>query len=203
MTWATQPTADESDAGSSKSDAGAWASIDVSSYVTDLLSHGATDYGLMLSGDGSGAATWKRLAASDAGGSAQFGPRLVVTWSGLRPAGQPVAAGGVAGARLTWTAPALAGTQTRFQIQISHDGFATIDIDSGSVKGRDGKLNEWLLTSGASLSGDSYEWRVRAKYGTDSAWSPWSNPVLISAPAPPGYEYSESGSVPHAAAGAF
>jgi hypothetical protein len=203
VTWSTQPTADEADTARSTSDGGAWASIDVSSYVTGVLSHGATDYGLMLSGNDSGAATWKRLAASDSGDSAEYGPRLVVTWSGLRPTGQPVTQGGVAGTRLTWTSPAIAGGQLRFQVQVSHDGFATVDVDSGTVKGKAGKLNDWLLTANATLPGGTYEWRVRSKYGADTAWSPWSPPVSIAAAAPSGYVYSEDGSVPHAAAGAY
>jgi hypothetical protein len=181
-TWTLQPSVDKSDVMSATSDAGEWTSIDVSAYMTDVLSTGAPDYGLMLSGDGSGSNTWKRLGASDSGEQSQFGPRLVVTWSGMRPTAQP---GTVIASPLTWSSPLLAGQQMRFEVQVSHDGFATVDIDSETVKGKAGKANGWSLPDDAAASGGTYEWRVRVKYGADSAWSPWSNaaPVTIT-PAP-------------------
>ena len=177
LTWATQPTADDTDSATIESAPGAWTSIDVSNYLTDVLSRGQPDYGLVLSGDGSSAATWKRLAGSDAGENADFGPRLVVTWSGLRPTGADVAPAyeSVGPTILTWTNPQLAGSQVRFQVEVSHDGFATTDVVSGTVKGKAGKLSQWTVPAQA-LTGGTYEWRVRAKFGDGNSWSDWSAP---------------------------
>ena len=181
LTWTTMPAADNLDAQSVLSTGGTWTSLDVSNYVTDLLSRGVTDYGLVLSGDQTASGTWKRLAASDAGEAAQFGPRLVVTWSGMRPA--PAAATPTSSASapptLTWTQPQLAGAQLRFEVQVSHDGFVTIDEGSGTVKGKLGKVGEWTPSVDALPASGTYEWRVRAKYGTSTAWSSWSTPATF------------------------
>jgi len=194
LTWTTMPSADDPDAQSVTSASGTWSSLDVSAYVTDVVSRGMPDYGLVLSGDNSTKGTWKRLAASDAGATAEFGPRLVVTWSGQRPTAQPVAASdpGTA-ATLTWTQPQLAGAQARFEVQVSHDGFATVDADSGTVKGKLGKAQSWMLASGSLTSSGTYEWRVRARYGADGAWSEWSAPVSFDYALPAGFE------IPHGA----
>jgi cell wall-associated NlpC family hydrolase len=180
LTWTTQPALDEAqqDQGTVSDESGSWSTLDVSSYVTGVLSQAQPDFGLALSGDGSAAATWTRFAASDAGNSAEYGPRLVVTWSGLRPS--PVAVANVPDApsgtlpALTWTQPQLAGAQSRFEVQVSHDGFTTIDVDSGSVNGKAGKLAAWTMPANSLTSGGSYSWRVRVKYGTDKTWSAWS-----------------------------
>ncbi len=114
LTWAAQPTSDATHALPATSEAGSWSSLDVSSYVTDILSHGQSDYGLVLSGDTSSAGTWKRLAGSDAGVSAEYGPRLVVTWSGLRPVGQATApASDSTSTTLTWQNPLLGAAQSK------------------------------------------------------------------------------------------
>ena len=174
LTWSARPAVDEADAMTVQGTAGKWTSVDVSSYLTDVLSRGQADYGLMLAGDETAKSTWDRLAASDAGASAEFGPRLVVTWSGLRPtAGTAATASSPTPTTLTWANPLLAATQIRFEIQVSHDGFATVDVDSAAVKGKAGKMTQWTLSTG-SLTGGTYQWRVRAKYGTEKGWSPWS-----------------------------
>ena len=86
VTWMTRPFTDLLNAPAELGEAGTWSSVDVSSYVTDILSHGMLDYGLALTSEASAAGGWTRIAASDAGDTAQYGLRLVVTWSGLRPA---------------------------------------------------------------------------------------------------------------------
>jgi hypothetical protein len=177
MTWLTRPTANDTDAVSVTSEPGAWSSLDVSTYVTDILSRGQADNGLVLSGDDTTNGTWKRLAASDSGDAAQFGPRLVVTWSGMRPtafASTPTSGASTTAPTLSWANPQLAGAQVRFQIQISRDGFATIDASSGTVRGAAGKLRQWTVPSGALSSAGLYTWRVRARFGTDKTWSDWS-----------------------------
>jgi hypothetical protein len=191
LTWSARPTVDETDAMTVQGTAGAWTTVDVSSYLTDVLSHGQADYGLMLAGDETAKSTWDRLAASDAGASAEFGPRLVVTWSGLRPtAGTAAPASSTTPTTLTWANPLLAAAQMRFEIQVSHDGFATVDVDSGAVNGKAGKLTQWTLSTG-SLTGATYQWRVRSKYGTAKGWSPWSaTQTVVVTPAHQPYPHS-------------
>ena len=178
VVWASQPTADDADSATFTSAPGAWTSLDVSNYVMDVLSRGQPDYGLVLSGDDTSSATWKRLAASDAGDSAEFGPRLVVTWSGPRPtaAAGASATNDTALPTLTWTNPQLAGIQARFQVEISHDGFATVDVASGTILGTDGQVNQWAVPADALTGAGTYEWRVRARFGDGTTWSDWSTP---------------------------
>jgi hypothetical protein len=179
LTWSTRPSVDEADAMTVDGAAGAWTSIDVSSYITDVMSRGQLDYGLVLAGDASPKSTWDRLAASDAGANAEFGPRLVVTWSGLRPtAGVASPAAGTTSTTLAWTNPLLSAAQLRFEVQVSRDGFATTDADSGVVKGKAGKMTQWTPPT-TELEAGSYQWRVRARYGTDKAFSAWSTAQII------------------------
>lgn len=180
LTWADKPSASTTELAPLKTTAGTWSTIDVSTYVTDVLSRGLPDYGLMLAGTEGASGSWKRLAASDDGEQAQFGPRLVVTWSGLRPTateapGTATAATGTA-PTLTWTNPELASEQTRFQVEVSHDGFATTDATSGTVKGANGSLDQWTVPPGSLTVANTYEWRVRAQFGTQKTWSEWSTP---------------------------
>jgi hypothetical protein len=191
LTWSTRPTVDEADSMTVQSTAGKWSSIDVSSYVTDVLSRGQADYGLMLAGDETAKSTWDRLAASDSGANAEFGPRLVITWSGLRPtAGTAAPASASASTTLAWTNPMVAASQMRFEVQVSHDGFATIDGDSGTVKGKAGKDTQWTMPT-SSLSAGSYQWRVRVRYGTDKSWTAWSTAKTIQiTPLHPVYPHS-------------
>jgi cell wall-associated NlpC family hydrolase len=178
VTWATKPATDDANALNVTSEAGSWSSLDVSGYVADVLSHGLPDFGLSLAGDDSTNGTWKRLAASDDGADAEFGPRLVVTWSGLRPtatATDPAALdAGTSSPTLAWTEPQLAGPQTTFDIQISRDNFATTVFDSGAVKGKNRNAAQWTVPGVAITVNGDYAWRVRVKYGTDKSWSPWS-----------------------------
>jgi cell wall-associated NlpC family hydrolase len=196
VTWLTQPTADDEDALTVTTEGGAWSTIDVSAYMTDVLSRGMADYGLVLSGDGSAGTSWKRLAGSDAGGNAEFGPRLVVTWSGLRPSALP--ADPAAAGTLSWASPSFAAPQARYQVEISDDGFATAATASGTVKGQAGKAASWSVPPDA-LGDGAYEWRVRVKYGTDTAWSPWSTPASLTVGVPALSGAGDGVLVPHGA----
>jgi len=191
LTWSVRPTVDSADAMTVQGTAGTWTSVDVSSYVTDVLSRGQSDYGLMLAGDETAKSTWDRLGASDAGANAEFGPRLVVTWSGLRPTGGVAApASSSTATTLAWTNPLLAAVQTRFEVQVSHDGFATVAVDSAAVKGKVGSLTQWSLPTN-TLAGGTYQWRVRATYGPDKTWSAWSSAqTLVVVPAHQPYPHS-------------
>jgi len=195
LTWDTKPLTDDLDPLAITSAPGDWSSIDVSSYVSDVLSRGATDYGLALAGDETTTGTWKRLAASDAGETAEFGPRLVVTWSGLRPtatAATPAPDAFLTLPTLTWSQPQLAGPQSRFQVEVSHDNFATTDLSSGTVKGKSGKKMSWTIPNGSLTYGGAYAWRVRVKYGTDKTWSAWSATQIFALSFPHSYLF-----VPH------
>ena len=195
LTWATRPATTDDNSVKVTSEAGSWSSLDVSSYVTDVLSRGVPDYGLELAGDDTTTGTWKRLAASDTGATGEFGPRLVVTWSGLRPTTTIVPVTdpaalvvGTATPTLTWSQPQLAVQQVRFQVQASRDGFATTLVDSGPVKGSAGHEMQWAVPAAAITSNGTYSWRVRVRYGTDKAWSSWSTPqsfVVTTVFAPP------------------
>lgn len=186
LTWNTRPVTDV-DLGELAGTAGQWTALDLSGYVTDILSRGATDFGLMLYGAEDATGTWKRLVAGAGAGSPELGPRLVVTWSGLRPS--PAVAPAVAPdiehvpeAELTdpnalapfaWTLPEIAPEQTRYEVQVSADGFATVSSGSGVIKGRLGKAMEWALPADALSTSGDYAWRVRVRFG-DQGWSEWS-----------------------------
>ena len=124
--------------------AGEWASLDVSEYVTDTLSRGATDFGLALGGAADSGATWQRLVGGDDGMGAEYGPRLVVTWSGLRPTALE-SIEGTDPQLLGWSLPAIAGEQQRFQVQVSHDAFATADFESATIKGKAGRAMAFTM----------------------------------------------------------
>ncbi|HEY5520350.1 MAG TPA: DNRLRE domain-containing protein [Candidatus Limnocylindrales bacterium] len=193
LDWANRPATSATDIGQLTGAAGAWAALDVSDYVTGVLSRGQADFGLLLAGDGTKAAAWERLAASDAGAAAEFGPRLVVTWSGLRPAALPLVAAPGAdwsiAPTLTWAKPQLAPAQVRYEVQLSLDSFATVAFDSGAIKGKHGATESWTLPADVANAVGDYQWRVRARYGSDATWSPWSSPQPLTISGPP---------VPHA-----
>jgi hypothetical protein len=187
VTWMTRPVVDTANDQTATSKAGTWADLDVSGYVTNILRHGVPDYGLALSSVETAAGTWTRLAASDAGGTAEFGPRLVVTWSGLRPstAGMPAGTPPLQIApRLTWWHPSISRAQWRYQVQVSRDGFATFVAESGTVKGALGKTNAWQVPASVLKASGTYSWRVRTKASKDSGWSAWSNTQTFAFGAP-------------------
>ena len=159
LTWSSRPEAGE-EVISATSDAGSWSNIDVSSYVADLVA-GSDDFGLVLAGDESGATTWKRFVASGAAAELNLGPRLSITWSGLRATGL-APSGLTTSAHVTWSHAGLATDQRRFQVQVSRDAFATTVAESGTIKGRTGKLSSWAAPSGSFTQGASYSWRFES-----------------------------------------
>ena len=179
LTWNTRP-----ETGAQLADwtstASAWSSVDVSDYVANVVSRGAADFGLALSGQTGGGASWQRLIAGDGGGS-EYGPRLVVTWSGLRPS----AIAGDDSASVAWSQAAIASAQVRYELQLSRDNFATVAFDTGSVGRKAGGATAWTVPQDAGLQPASYQWRVRVRYTSDRAWSAWSA-VRVLAYAGPG-----------------
>ena len=139
MTWNARPEAGDQVV-SATSDAGSWSNIDVSTYVAGLVA-GTDDFGLVLAGDQSGAATWKRFVASGQAAELNLGPRLSITWSGLRPTGL-APSGFTTSSHISWSHAGLATDQRRFQVQISRDAFATVAIESGTIKGRSGNESQ-------------------------------------------------------------
>ncbi len=173
LTWNSRPEAGD-EVISTTSDTGSWSNIDVSTYVADLVA-GSDDFGLVLAGDDSGATTWKRFVASGAAEELNLGPRLSITWSGLRPTGIGPS-GLTTSAHVTWSHAGLATAQRRFQVEISRDEFASTVVESGTIKGHTGKLSSWATPDGSLTQGAQYSWRVRVMYESDSEWSEWSTP---------------------------
>lgn len=173
LSWNARPAIADI-VGGVETTAGEWAAMDVTTYLWAVLG-GAPDYGLVI-GAGAKPGAWLRLVAQQGADPAGIGPRLAVTWSGLRPAAAGSADWSVA-PRLSWTSPALAAEQDRFRVQVSSDGFQTLVAESGTVKGDAGRLAEWSVRAERLADGQSYQWRVSVKYETDRTWSAWSDPA--------------------------
>lgn len=182
VTWNARPAAGD-ELISTTSDAGVWSDVDVSAYVAELMA-GATDYGLVLAGDDSGAVTWKRFVAEGQFGEDDLGPRLSVNWSGLRPSAVAPAGSTVLAPTLSWSHAAIAPAQSRFQVEISRDGFATSVVSSGTMKGRRGTATQWASPTKSLTQGATYSWRVRVKYEGSKTWSAWSTPQTFTYAAP-------------------
>jgi hypothetical protein len=88
LSWLTQPPA-ETDLGNVSLSAGQWSSLDLTASVVERAA-GTPDYGLKLATAQPGPGSWTRLIARDQSEEIAFGPRLVVTWSGLRQTLGPV-----------------------------------------------------------------------------------------------------------------
>ena len=173
LTWNSRPEVGV-EVISTTSDTGSWSNIDVSTYVAGLVA-GSDDFGLVLAGDDSGATTWKRFVASGSAAEFNLGPRLSITWSGQRPTGL-APSGFTTSGHISWSHAGLATDQRRFQVQISRDAFATIAVESGTIKGSSGKESQWSAPSASLTRGATYSWRVRVRYVSDSGWSEWSTP---------------------------
>ena len=179
LTWNTRPASDV-DLGQLVTSKGAWSDADLTAYVQDVLG-GTADYGLMLHATGTGSETWKRLVAESGAGADGLGPRLVVAWSGLRPRAVTDSAVATATATssrtATWSHPALAPAATGYQVEVSNDDFKTVTVVSPRSAVGDAAATSWTIPSDALQAGQTYAWRVRAKYGDDTAWSDWSDPA--------------------------
>jgi hypothetical protein len=171
VTWETKPSA-VSDSEQYESTQGEWTSFDVASYVRDVASGVAADYGLVLHADAAGRGHWKRFVAESGLDGGALEPRLVVGWSNLRPS---VAAATPAGSSvvIAWSNSALAPSASRIQIQVSRDGFATV-ASTISVESDDALAGSTALPVGDLVRG-TYSWRVRGRYGAGMKWSVWSD----------------------------
>jgi hypothetical protein len=167
LTWLTQPLAD-TDLGSLTLTAGEWASLDLSETPA---------YGISLAAAQPRAGSWTRLIARDQSDEIAFGPRLVVTWSGLRPTLVLTPDSSAFAPVLAWSNAPVAGEQDRFEVQVSADGFATTVAASGVAKRAAGLATTWVLPTSGLKQGD-YLARVRTR-STEDNWSEWSEPYAF------------------------
>lgn len=176
LSWELRPTID-AELGRFETRAGQWSDIDVSAHVGEVLSGLVADYGFRLHADGGGRGSWKRIVGAGDGAADSLGPRLVVTWSGLRPTAAGVAqqAGDIT---LSWSQPALAPPVTRWQVEVSADNFATT-IATGKARGAAAAEAAWTMAIDELDSTTEYSWRVRTKYGKRTPWNPWSEPATF------------------------
>ncbi len=172
LTWNTRPLAD-AELTTFETIQGTWSAMDVSAYVQSVTSGATPDYGVVLHADDQGRGHWKRFVVESALGAGMLEPRLVVNWSGLRPlAGAAVETTG-ATQTLAWSNSAIAAEATRYQVQVSDDGFETV-LSSARIKGTAVAENAWTAAR-RDLGTGTFQWRIRAKYGEDADWSAWSD----------------------------
>ena len=181
VTWDTRPTASDA-ALTFDTTQGSWTAMDVSAYVQSVASGAAPDYGLALHADAAGRGYWKRFVAESPSGAGTLEPRLVVHWSGLRPAPAAQTFTYGSNAVLAWSNQGLAPAATRLQLQLSLDGAV---VSRTRVKGDAAEQNTMTIST-SDLGPGTYSWSVRAKYGDDTDWSNWSDAgtFTIAAPEP-------------------
>lgn len=167
VSWLSQPMA-ETDLGSMTLQASEWARIELAE---------APAYGFMLAAAQPGPGSWTRLIARDQSAEIAFGPRLVVTWSGLRPTLGLAADSTSLAPILAWTRPDVAGEQTRFEVQVISDDYATVAAESGIVRGARGAAATWALRTDGLAHG-TYGARVRFR-SAEVGWSDWSAPFTF------------------------
>ena len=175
LSWLTQPPAD-TELGSVTLTAGQWSSLDLTASV---LAHaaGTPGYGLVLAAAHPGPGSWTRLIARDQSEEIAFGPRLVVTWSGLRPTLGVAPDSLPLAPVLAWTNAPVAAEQQRYEIQVSTDDFATIAASSGVARGDSGLVTTWVPPAD-ELEQRKYLARVRTR-SAEYGWSEWSEPYAF------------------------
>ena len=97
----------------------------------------------------------------------------MVHWSGLKPAATPTTEVIASSAVLKWANAGLAPAAVRAQVELSRDGFATIDSQA-TLKSSDAAAGSLVVTT-FDMAPGTWSWRVRTKYGNGSQWSDWSN----------------------------
>jgi hypothetical protein len=177
LTWNTRPAADP-ELTTFETTQGNWSAMDVSTYVQSVTSGASADYGLVLHADEQGRGYWKRFVVESAMGSGMLEPRLVVNWSGLRPLPATASVTTEATQTLAWSNAVIAADATRYQVQVSDDGFNSV-LSSARIKGAAVTENAWTVARDEFGLG-TFDWRVRARYGDSTEWSAWSEPASFS-----------------------
>ncbi|MEO6351253.1 MAG: DNRLRE domain-containing protein [Candidatus Limnocylindrales bacterium] len=173
VTWNSKPGVDQVQTEVDTAQ-GQWSAMDVSYYATAIIYGHAPDYGLVLHATGEANDHWKRFVAETTAGAGALEPRLVVHWSGLRPAASLPVTIDNATTAATWVHSAVAPDAWRVQVQISADGFQTLFVDERLKKANAALTSLNVATT--DLAPGTYSWRVRARYGEGVAWSEWSDP---------------------------
>ena len=163
LSWLSRPPA-EMDLGSVSFEPGEWARVDLAE---------TPEYGVVLAAAQPGPDTWTRLIARDQSDEIGFGPRLVVTWSGLRPTLGSAPESAALAPVVAWTNAPVASEQHGFEVQVSADDFATTVAESGIVRGQAGSVTTWILPTDRLAYGD-YAARVRTN-SDETGWSEWSD----------------------------
>ncbi|CAN5615616.1 hypothetical protein BH23CHL7_BH23CHL7_07900 [soil metagenome] len=174
ITWNNRPAGGEY-LGPFATTPGEWADIDVTDYLAGVLA-GDPDSGLRLHASDAGRQGWKRFVAAGTDATA-LEPRLVVHWSGLRPAPLVTSTAAPSDLVLAWTHADLAPEQARFEVEVFGGETDAALFGSGVVRGAVGRTSAWAVPTDELTVGESYSWRVRIRYGSKRApWSEWSLP---------------------------
>lgn len=177
LTWDTRPLLDPTLAQFDTTQ-GEWSAMDLTAYAQGVITGALPDYGLVLHTNDAGRDYWKRFVVESTLGGGALEPRLVVTWSGLRPVVGAAATVTDAGVDVTWSQPGLAPDPWRVQVQVSRDGFESVLAES-RLKGDRAAASAVALAVDERAPG-MYLWRVRAKYVEGGTWSAWSDPGIYS-----------------------
>jgi hypothetical protein len=172
LTWNTRPSSTD-EAATFETTQGAWSGMDVSTYVADVVAGTAPDYGLVLHANDEGRGHWKRFVAESDLGAGALEPRLVVHWTGLKPAAATTTEVFGTTAVLAWGNPGLAPAAKKVQFQLSRDGFQTV-LTQAQLKKAAAAAGSLVATT-FDMKPGTYSWRVRARYGDSHSWSEWSN----------------------------
>lgn len=172
LTWETRPLSD-TEISTFETTQGEWSAMDVSAYVQSVTTGATPDYGIVLHADDQGRGYWKRFVVESAMGAGMLEPRLVVNWTGLRPLANGTVGTTASTQTLAWSNAAIAPGATRYQVQVSDDGFESV-LSETRIKGVRVAESAWTVAR-SDLGTGTYQWRVRAKYGESTDWSAWSD----------------------------
>ena len=176
LTWNTRPMTDAETA-TFETTRGTWSAMDVTAHIQEVIAGTTTDYGFVLHANEAGRGHWKRLVAESVVGAGALEPRLVVSWTGLRPVASATTQSVGSDALIAWSHAAVAPVPARIQIQLSQDGFESV-LSRARLKGDKAGATSLTLAT-ADLAPGAYAWRIRAKYTAEDGWSAWSEPGSI------------------------
>ena len=172
LTWNARPTVEDDDWMTFQTTEGSWSDPDVKAYVQDVVNGTWPDEGLMIHANSLGQVGWKRIVSRK---NSTLRPKLVITYTPFAAPSifYPNSATGETSTRtLQWTLPA-ESVQNAFQVQVDDDsGFGSPVYDSGGASLAN--TYDMIPNSTTLIDGQLYYWRVRVKYGNNTAFSDWS-----------------------------